>query len=154
MPIRKELRKLYPVNWKDISYFVRFVREKGRCQRCGRSHGDLVNKLADGRWFDKPNNLWRDHSGKITKWPDIFEYSNVTCTKVYLAAAHIDHDPRINGDNQYDRVASWCQRCHLLHDKKFHQIRRKITYRSRYAVGDFFMGSYKDIVFQFKITEL
>jgi hypothetical protein len=154
MPIRAELRKLYPANWKDISYYVRFVREKGRCQRCGRAHGDLVHKLPDGRWFDKSTNQWRDYLGRSSKWPDIFEYAQASNTKVYLAAAHIEHDPRINGNHHYDKVASWCQRCHLIYDRKFHQLRKKITYRSRNAVGDLFVGSYKDIIIQFNIIEL
>ncbi|MBS1807635.1 MAG: hypothetical protein JST84_05530 [Acidobacteria bacterium] len=39
MPIKPENKKLYPPNWKTLSHLVRFVRAKGRCQNCGRTHG-------------------------------------------------------------------------------------------------------------------
>lgn len=39
MPIKPENKKLYPPNWKSLSYWVRFVRAKGRCQNCGCIHG-------------------------------------------------------------------------------------------------------------------
>jgi len=39
MPIKPENKKLYPPNWKSLSHWVRFVRAKGRCQNCGRVHG-------------------------------------------------------------------------------------------------------------------
>jgi hypothetical protein len=39
MPIRPENRDRYPKDWKLRSYFVRFVRAKGRCEWCGAEHG-------------------------------------------------------------------------------------------------------------------
>ena len=36
MPIKPELRWFYPIDWKQVSHWVRFVRAKGRCQVCGR----------------------------------------------------------------------------------------------------------------------
>ena len=30
----------YPIDWPQISHWVRFVRAKGRCQVCGRPHGE------------------------------------------------------------------------------------------------------------------
>lgn len=39
MPILKENRDRYPPDWKLRSYFVRFVRGKGRCEWCGAEHG-------------------------------------------------------------------------------------------------------------------
>jgi hypothetical protein len=38
MPIRLELRPLYPPHWRELSSHVRFERAGGRCQRCGRPH--------------------------------------------------------------------------------------------------------------------
>ena len=49
MPIKPELRWYYPIDWPQISHWVRFVRE-GRCQVCGRGHGAMVCHLRDGRW--------------------------------------------------------------------------------------------------------
>lgn len=39
MPIRPEMRKRYPKDWKLRSRFVRFVRARGRCEWCGAAHG-------------------------------------------------------------------------------------------------------------------
>lgn len=40
MPIRPEMKKRYPKDWKIRSRFVRFVRAKGRCEWCGAVHGE------------------------------------------------------------------------------------------------------------------
>ena len=64
MPIRPELRWLYPIDWPQISHWVRFVRAKGRCQFCGRSHGEIVHHLGDGRWWDEAQQIWRDGRGR------------------------------------------------------------------------------------------
>ena len=39
MPIRRELRNLYPAHWNELSRRVRFERAGGLCQSCGRPHG-------------------------------------------------------------------------------------------------------------------
>lgn len=39
MPIKKENRKLYGPNWKQISHNIRFGRARGRCEHCGVLHG-------------------------------------------------------------------------------------------------------------------
>lgn len=39
MPIKKENRWRYPPNWAAISRHIRFVRDKGKCKRCGAVHG-------------------------------------------------------------------------------------------------------------------
>jgi hypothetical protein len=61
-------------------------------------------------------------------------------TRVVLAAAHIDHNPR---NNRMRNLASLCQRCHLLHDRAWHLLQRWITYRRRYASADLFIGTYQ-----------
>ena len=52
MPIRRELRDLYPAHWRELSRRVRFERAHGMCQGCGRPHGATVRCLPDGRWYD------------------------------------------------------------------------------------------------------
>jgi hypothetical protein len=52
MPIKPELRWFYPSNWPDISRRVRFERAGGLCEGCRRPHGQIVQCLPDGRWFD------------------------------------------------------------------------------------------------------
>ncbi len=51
MPIRPELRPLYPPHWRELSSHVRFERAEGRCERCGRPHlvllGPVTAKLCE-----------------------------------------------------------------------------------------------------------
>jgi hypothetical protein len=53
MPIKPELRWFYRIDRPQVSHWVRFVRAKGRCQACGRPHGETVRHPGDGRWWDK-----------------------------------------------------------------------------------------------------
>ena len=39
MPIPREKLERYPKDWPLRSYFIRFVRAKGRCEWCGAEHG-------------------------------------------------------------------------------------------------------------------
>ena len=93
MPIKPELRWYYPIDWPQISHWVRFVRAKGRCQVCGRPHGAIVRHLGDGRWWDEVLQIWRDGKGRRIPSPALPEDMPVRTTKVVLAAAHLDHDP-------------------------------------------------------------
>ena len=92
MPIKPELRYFYPIDWPQISHWVRFVRAKGRCQVCGRPHGETVRHLGDGRWWDETEQTWRDGRGRKVPSP-AREDVPLRTTKVVLAAAHLDHDP-------------------------------------------------------------
>lgn len=40
MPIKPENRHRYPVNWKELSHYIRFERAKGKCEFCGAEHGE------------------------------------------------------------------------------------------------------------------
>ena len=64
MPIKPELRYFYPIDWPQISRWVRFVRAGGRCEACGRPHGATVCHLGDGRWWDEMLKVWRDGRGR------------------------------------------------------------------------------------------
>lgn len=46
----------------------------------------------------------------------------VTCSKVVLTVAHIDHDKT---NNRFGNLAALCQKCHLGHDIKQHVDNRK-----------------------------
>ena len=59
MPIRPSQRWYYPIDWTELSAFVRFERAGGRCERCGRPHGQIVAHLSRtpiagrrGVWWD------------------------------------------------------------------------------------------------------
>jgi hypothetical protein len=139
MPIKRELRWFYPIDWKELSRRVRFGRAGGACELCGRPHGEVVRCLPDGRWFDPGRHLWRSGDGRPTGWPELAEVTSLRKTRVSLATAHLDHDP---GNNRLRNLRALCQRCHMLHDRPHHLARRWITYRQRRAMGDLFLGPY------------
>ena len=140
MPIRKELRGFYPIDWRELSAVVRFERAGGKCEACGRPHGKMISHLGDGRWFDPESEVWRDGQGREIGWVDYRDYSGVLRrTKVVLATAHRNHDPT---DNRPGNLKALCQRCHLLHDREEHRRQRRLTYRKRWAMGDLFEGAY------------
>jgi hypothetical protein len=143
MPIRSELRPLYPPHWRELSHHVRFNRAKGQCQRCGRPHLALVRCLPDGRWFDEKTTTWRDRRGRMARWPDLVEATRFRTTRVVLATAHLDGDPT---NNRLTNLRALCQRCHMLHDRLHHLAQRWITYRRRRALGDLFLGPYAALI--------
>jgi hypothetical protein len=139
MPIRADLRPLYPENWAEISYRIRFVRAAGRCEQCGRPHGEVVFCLPDGRWRNVRDTLWRSNAGERVIPPALLDADAGSVWLVWLAAAHLNHDPRNSDD---DNLRAFCQRCHLLHDLGHHRLQRRITSLARLALGDLFLGPY------------
>jgi len=117
------------------------VRAQGRCETCGRPHGQLVRHLGDGRWWDEARQTWRDGRSRQVPYPAPAEAQPVRTTKVALAAAHLDDDPTHCGW-RHRNVRALCQRCHLLHDRPEHRRRIRITLRRRRALGDPFSGLY------------
>jgi hypothetical protein len=138
MPIRPELRPLYPPHWRELSARVRFERAQGRCERCGRPHKMILRCLPDGRWYDELGRTWRDGRNRPARWPDLIEATRCRTTRVVLAAAHLNHDPT---DNRLRNLHALCQRCHLLHDRPHHLVQRRITYRRGWALGDLFLDA-------------
>lgn len=142
MPIRPENRFFYPIDWVQLSQVIRFERAKGCCEGCRRPHGQLVCHLGDGRWWDTAAQTWRSGKGRRLKLasPEALS-ADTPCytTRVYLACAHLDHDP---GNNTPANLKALCQRCHILHDREEHLRQRWLTHRVRKAIGDLFLGSY------------
>jgi hypothetical protein len=141
MPIRREHRFFYPIDWPQLSAVIRFRRAGGRCEGCGRPHGRMVYHLGDGRWWDADAASWRDGRGRRIRLKagaaDVLRI--VRRTRVFLAAAHRDHDTSNNADGN---LAAFCQRCHMIHDRPEHQRRRWTTLFRRKALGDLFGGPY------------
>ncbi|GJE14743.1 hypothetical protein FOHLNKBM_5818 [Methylobacterium longum] len=46
MPIRPEHRFFYPIDWAQLSAVIQFGRAKGRCEGCGRPHGQMSTTSA------------------------------------------------------------------------------------------------------------
>ena len=144
VPIRREHRWFYPIDWPQLSAVIRFRRAQGRCESCGRPHGRLVCHLGDGRWWDEDGQVWRSGRGQLlrqlpvpTELPSALPQYK---TRVVLACAHLNHDPTQNGPRN---LKALCQRCHLLHDRVEHQRQRWLTLRKRKALGDLFLGLYR-----------
>ena len=140
MPIRPELRWFYPIDWPQVSRWVRFVRAGGRCEACGRPHGGTVRTwatAAGGRGGGRPG----ARPGPRGPLACPGRGAPVRTTRVVLAAAHLDHDPAHCG-RRHRNVRALCQRCHLLHDRPEHRRRIRLTLRRRRALGDLFSGPY------------
>lgn len=100
MPIRREHRFYYPIDWPQLSAMIRFRRARGRCEECARPHLQRVFHLGDGRWWDPEIASWRDGQGRKLRQRlrDEDLLGQVRVTKVVLAAAHRDHDTANNED--------------------------------------------------------
>ncbi|MEW6625303.1 MULTISPECIES: hypothetical protein [Sphingomonadales] len=133
MPIMAEHRWLYPIDWPELSRLIRFDRAKGRCEHCRRPHGGHVFHLGDGRWWDAAARQWRDGRGRRVGVPRADLAAVVRITRVYLACAHLNHDPT---DNAARNLAALCQRCHMIHDAAEHRRRRWLNAYRRRALGD------------------
>ena len=141
MPIRREHRWFYPIDWAQLSAVIRFRRAQGRCEQCRRPHGGLVHHLGDGRWWDEQASTWRNGRGRALRRlsPPNRLGQPIQSTRVFLACAHVDHDP---ANNRFRNLKALCQRCHMLHDRGEHRRQRWLTLRRRRAVGDLFSGLY------------
>lgn len=103
MPVKSENKHLYPINWPEISYYIRFVRADGRCEVCGAINYSYVNR--ESRELCLPD-----------------EYDAI---RIILTTAHLDHNPENIDDLN---LIAMCQRCHNRWDK-FH--RRKTRREAR-----------------------
>ncbi len=141
MPIRREHRFFYPIDWPQLSVVIRFRRAGGRCDGCRRPHGKTVWHLGDGRWWGRAGGFVRDGVGRIVCLAvgadDVL--GSIRTTRVVLAAAHRNHD---TADNANANLAAFCQRCHMIHDRTEHRRRRWRTLFRRKASGDLFGGPY------------
>ncbi|MFE1603300.1 hypothetical protein [Methylobacterium sp. ID0610] len=138
MPIRREHRGFYPIDWPELSAAIRFQRAGGRCEGCGRPHLERVVCLSDGRWWDTEVGTWRNGRGRpLRRAPSVDLLAEVRTTRVVLAAAHRNHD---TSDNSDTNLMALCQRCHMIHDRPEHRRRRWLTLFSRKALGDLFRG--------------
>ena len=140
MPIKPELRYYYPIDWPQVSHWVRFVRAKGRCEACaagrmarscaisataagGTRHARSGATAAAAR---SPALLWPSSSRSgPPRW----------CWRRRISTTIPAHCGR-----RHRNVKALCQRCHLLHDRPEHRRRIRLTLRRRRALGDLFSG--------------
>ena len=145
MPIKREMRGFYPIDWRELSHSIRFRRAKGRCDHCRRPHGALICVDAEGAWWDEGDAAWIDKRGRPLRHArpapsELDPAIPVSWTRVWLACAHLDHDL---SNNASGNLAALCQRCHLNHDRPEHRRRRHERWRASKALGDLFDGPYR-----------
>lgn len=143
MPIRADLKPLYPPEWPALSRHIRFEIAGGRCQDCSRPHLRYVLTMKDGRWFDPVDVVWRDAGGNQCSFPGWVEAIRTgRASRVVLATAHLDNNP---ANAAIENLRALCQWCHLRRDREFHLLRRWANFRSRLARADLFCGPYEQI---------
>jgi 5-methylcytosine-specific restriction endonuclease McrA len=100
MPIKKENLKLYPSNWKDISYDIRFNRSNGKCEVCGAINYSYVNSITRELCLQDEDNA----------------------IMIVLTVAHLDHNP---SNCDYSNLMAMCQKCHNNYDKSHRKQTRQ-----------------------------
>ncbi len=86
-------RWLYPANWDEMAWACK-QRAGWCCEFCGVPHGT----------------------------PAVSERTGVVYT-IYLAAAHLDHDPW----NPEPRLAALCPSCHARYDYSWRERERRVA---------------------------
>jgi hypothetical protein len=107
MPIRNA--NLYPPDWPELSYRIRFGRAKGRCECVGEC--GLHNRTGGSRRCIELH-------GEAAKWAK---------GRVVLTVAHLNHNP---ADCRDENLKAMCNRCHLRLDTKLH-VRNAATTRQK-----------------------
>ena len=119
MPIKKENRKLYPKNWKQIRARI-LERAKDTCEwsGCLAPNGELIFR------YKKDLETWR--------LPDSIDLDagDEECRGVIvvLTIAHVNHDPT---DNPDENLLALCQLHHLRLDKEQHARNSAATRRAK-----------------------
>lgn len=109
MPIRPEMRPLYPKDWPFIVVEVK-EREGGCCKFCKVPDRTTV-------WRLKGTTTWRPAS--LTHNEESQYNDDWRPVHIILTTAHLDHDPTNNGvPGDRPNLASLCQYCHNLWDAK------------------------------------
>ena len=98
MPIKPELRHLYPKNWKEIRQRI-LERAQNRCEFCGVENHTLRHRVSETDGMEIP-------------------------VRVVLTIAHLDHDPT---HNDPENLRALCQRCHNRYDAKHRAANRSHT---------------------------
>lgn len=143
MPIRPEMKALYPANWKEIRASI-LLRADNRCEKCRRPNHHKVIVHNSGEWISILGSLLakvncfdgilfstRDNNGlpALVALPDAWSGTGCHVTKTILTISHQDHDPT---NNDPSNLRALCQRCHLTHDAKEHAHNARKT-RARKA---------------------
>jgi hypothetical protein len=140
MPIKKENRSRYPVNWPTVREQI-LARACHRCEFCG------VPQYGVGQWIDERFLLARGYGApdrlsyalshaparELADQLNAAEQPERPYIVIVLTIAHLDHTPE-NVDPS--NLRALCQRHHLAYDAKHHRTNAAATRRARNAVSD------------------
>ncbi len=119
-------RKKYHPKWSLISYLIRFVRAKNRCEDCGIKNYSVVYYRDRQFWSpdeaDTPNDGFSTYM-QAKAWADeyndnigeLYDPFTTPVSVVKLSVAHLDHNIK---NNRFWNLKCKCQWCHLGHDRK------------------------------------
>lgn len=82
-----------------------------KCEACGVPDCRVVTRGPGCSW--KLGDHWYSDIG-LPPW----EWRRIRTVTIYLAVAHLDHEPLHNSD---DNLGAWCQCCHFAYDKEHHR---------------------------------
>jgi hypothetical protein len=133
MPIRPELRHFYETPEYKAARKRLIKRSGNLCERCRKPNG----KLVWVRSTKQEGQCWSLHLSK-QKWTycllgvfgdvlqlraikDLKRSRQLRRIRVVLCAAHLDHNPANNDD---ENIWFLCQWCHLHHDRPHHKETR------------------------------
>ncbi|MCD8025072.1 MAG: hypothetical protein LUE64_06010 [Candidatus Gastranaerophilales bacterium] len=126
MPIKKENKKLYPKNWKEIRQNI-LKRAGNKCEFCGVENYAIGVRDNDGI-FHKINPETSDEYYYV-------EVENLKKIKIILTIAHLDHNPQ-NCDPL--NLRALCQKCHNNYDKEHRIETRRKTKENRHGQAKLF----------------
>jgi len=116
MPIKPENKSKYPEDWDDISYRIRTVRAKNRCEVCGVWNHAIIHRLKDGSFryasADELDLIYARKKYKHSSLSESIKYHGFV--RVILTTAHLDHNPENCAD---DNLKAMCQKCHNSYDR-------------------------------------
>jgi len=119
MPIRPELKPLYPPDWKQISE-ARKEAANWQCERCKAAHWRPYTRRRPKGIYAAPDrhNRYQLIEAEIEDLTDT-EASHLS--RIVLTTAHLDHNP---ANCESANLAVLCQACHLQHDRPHHALVR------------------------------
>lgn len=108
----------YPKDWKSGIVPRILYRANNCCENCRLENGQSVYsvglKILDYNKY-KVKRIWLTNESDITRIAVFQHWEDPKWIKVVLTIAHLDHD-ETNHDVKDDRLAAWCQYCHLNYD--------------------------------------
>jgi hypothetical protein len=121
MPIRRDLRKFYGPEWRNLTRPRILERAGNKCEQCGVPNGETVYRVH-GMWRGLNGTWW--WSGGEPLPADLEKemrrggvLSRERRVRIVLTIAHLNHMP---GDDRDENLRAWCQWCHLHHDLRVH----------------------------------